>query len=869
MPPCPHPGAAAPARSAEESYSTTHDDVQPDSVEFSPQSQQNVPTSVNNLEAAWNCKLFYSSIHIKKQAILFISHVGTAMSGGSGADRRGGKRAGGRAQGWEEAGAEFYQESYPGGAAGCSDADLDAALHKDAAHLATMLPSKQVQHTIARAKQATRKRTSTRSKYNTIRRGSTTNDVHVSMLPDFTENFPNEERTWEEIMQIKAMPVSMAQKRELKAKLQSATKLRLQGLEQLKWQRRKFWQQFKSNWKEFYSKLELWQGSLKTIEGNFGIGVVAYFLFIKWLMFLNMVIFLLLFVLVVLPTILLQESPQGQCVTEENITATVECCSEEYANETLSIASNNTATIILDFIQGTGWMENTLLFYGFYSLDIYTLSEAHNLYYDLPLAFVASTVLYFLISLIAIVKSSARGFKERLVEGEGQFYQYCNLIFGGWDFCIDNEKGAGNKHKALFNEIKGYLEAERLDEEKQNRSRQEKVRLFFLRLVVNLVIFLVLCGAGTLIYHTFYWSIELLASVDSYNDPNVKKFLNLLYEYLPYLAIVSLNLLVPFLFSFLVNFEHYSPMFVVKITLMRTVLLRLASLGVLAASIYQLVSCSDGGGLLECTCKQNGPLCWETYVGQQFYKLAILDAVMGVAVTFFINFPRALIARHAQNSTVVKFICEQQFELPRHVLDIVYSQTVYWIGSFYAPLLPALGFINCFLMFYVKKFACLVNSTPSSTVYRASRSNSLFMAVLLVSFVVAAIVVGYSLAEVVPSRSCGPFRGRLYVWEIVITAFEKLPSWFQDFAHFLSTAGFAVPVIVVLLLALYYYSAVTSANRHMVVVLRQQLVLEGHDKQFLLSRLSTIIKQQQERLKPRRQSAGPDISVATDISDNS
>lgn len=33
------------------------------------------------------------------------------------------------------------------------------------------------------------------------------------------ENFPNEERTWEEIMQIKAMPVNMAQKRELKAKL--------------------------------------------------------------------------------------------------------------------------------------------------------------------------------------------------------------------------------------------------------------------------------------------------------------------------------------------------------------------------------------------------------------------------------------------------------------------------------------------------------------------------------------------------------------------------------------------------------------------------------------------------------------------------
>lgn len=645
---------------------------------------------------------------------------------------------------------------------------------------------------------------------------------------------------------------------------QSATKLRLQGFEQFKWKRRKFWQQFKGNWKEFYSNLELWQGSLKTIEGNFGIGVVAYFLFVKWLMFLNLAIFLLVFVLVVLPTIVLPEADRGTCVNETSI----ECCTEKYSNST-----PNSNTFVLDLIQGTGWMEKTLLFYGVYSDEIYTLHEPTSLYYDLPLAYVATAVLYFLVSLVAIVKSAARGFKERLVEGEGQFYQYCNLVFGGWDFCIDNEKGAVNKHKALFNEIKGYLEAERLDDEKQSRSKQEKIRLFFLRLLVNLAILLVLCGAGAIIYFTFNFSLELLEGLKRSTEIEIgdpTSFLILLYEFLPYLVIVSLNLLVPFLFAFLVNFEHYTPMFVVRITLMRTVLLRLASLGVLAASIYQQVSChEDNVNADPCTCKSDRPLCWETYVGQQFYKLAVLDAAMGIAVTFFINFPRAFIARHAYRSSIVRFMCEQQFELPKHVLDIVYSQTVCWIGSFYAPLLPALATINCFLMFYVKKFACLVNSKPSSTVYRASRSNSLFMAVLLVSFVVAVIVVGYSLAEIIPSKSCGPFRGKLFVWSIVSAAFSSLPEWVREFSRFLGTAGFAVPMIVVLLLALYYYSAVTAANRQMVVVLRQQLVLEGHDKQFLLSRLSTIIKQQQERMKPRSHSVVPDISAATDISDNS
>lgn len=51
----------------------------------------------------------------------------------SGGERK--KRAS-RGTGWEEAGAEFYQESYPG------DADMEA-LQRDPHHIATLLPSKQ------------------------------------------------------------------------------------------------------------------------------------------------------------------------------------------------------------------------------------------------------------------------------------------------------------------------------------------------------------------------------------------------------------------------------------------------------------------------------------------------------------------------------------------------------------------------------------------------------------------------------------------------------------------------------------------------------------------------------------------------------
>lgn len=51
------------------------------------------------------------------------------------------------------------------------------------------------------------------------RRASATVDVQVSMMPDLSQDISTEQTTWEEILQIKAMPVSMAQKKDMKAKI--------------------------------------------------------------------------------------------------------------------------------------------------------------------------------------------------------------------------------------------------------------------------------------------------------------------------------------------------------------------------------------------------------------------------------------------------------------------------------------------------------------------------------------------------------------------------------------------------------------------------------------------------------------------------
>lgn len=426
-------------------------------------------------------------------------------------------------------------------------------------------------------------------------------------------------------------------------------------------------------------------------------------------MFLNLAIFVLIFSFVVIPQIVLQEPTDKDCdLSEPNSTA---CCASNYMNET-----TNNDFFILDIIQGTGFMEKTMMFYGFYTNRIFGYNAYINssiitfdnqMYYDLPLAYVCVSAVYLLLSLVAIVKAASREFKDRLVEGEGQFYQYCNLVFGGWDFCIHNEKSANIKHKAIYNEIKGLLQAKRMEFERHNRSKEVMFKLISIRLAVNIFVILILIGAAFVIYLLFSITLAYLnpnqatkslfttfpsmyafsnASSNEASNSNVPSSMrvyretspnasiqelmnNLFYEFLPYLAIVFLNLLVPLIFNYLVQFERYSPKFVIKITLLRTVFLRLSSLAVLLSRFYILVS----NEVDENDCynnKEGAPVCWETFVGQQFYKLFITDFVTHIVVTFFINFPRSLLAKHSERK-FVKFIGEQEFELSKHVLDVV------------------------------------------------------------------------------------------------------------------------------------------------------------------------------------------------------
>lgn len=709
-----------------------------------------------------------------------------------------------------------------------------------------------------RASQRSRRQppTTTATLVHTSRRGS---DTYLEVLPDLTQGV-DEEETWEKLQQIRAHAVPIEEKRKLKQQLQSAPTLRTRGLAAFKLSRRKFFSQTKSRLREMISKIELWHWSLRYVEGNFGTGLVAFFTFIKWLLYLNLFTCVLLGVFILVPQIFLLHS-KDSCIVDswpnsndDNETVLSEnntnCCTkyhDEIQSDPPERDNYYLIQLVQDGVQGTGPLELSYLFYGFYPRHILVLEVAPEWKYNLPLAYLLVLVVTLILSLVLMVRAAARGLRESLRSSEGQFYQYCNLIFGGWDYCIENNKAASIKKKAIYNELCNHLETERYNEEKEQRTKKERCRLYMVRLLVNLVVLALLSVSFVAIYKSTIFAFDRLEEAKGPKESEHDKLMILLFEYLPSGVIVTLNIIIPYLLQALVKLEHYTPNSILVFTLVRTVFLRLASLVVLLISIYQSIPACPDNKRPECIDECTRPRCWETYVGQQLYKLTILDLIIMFLTTFLVNFPRKCIGHKLmRGSQIGAAIGDIEFAIPKHVLDIVYGQTLCWLGMFYSPMLPAVTCIKLVLVFYIKYFDCKVNSSQSSQLYRTSRSNALFISILLVSFIVTIIPVGYSIAEIKPSLACGPFRGLDTIWSEMLAVIQESPDWLKAVLLFLGTAGFAVPAIIFLILAGYYYYAVAAANKHMVSLLKNQLVLEGHDKQFLLSRLNHMIKMSAE-----------------------
>ncbi|XP_030400665.1 transmembrane channel-like protein 4 isoform X2 [Gopherus evgoodei] len=622
-----------------------------------------------------------------------------------------------------------------------------------------------------------------------------------------------EEAGEQDLVPLKQLPLCMAEKRRLRLWEQQAA-----------WKRSR-WERWQVGTRRLRGQVgdallyaQVWRGSLHHIEGHFGTGIQSYFNFLRFLVLLNLGGALLTVGFVVAPNAAFEGLRLNQTQKGPNSTVISSCL--QYDPTKRGLVSY--FTYLMDLLSGTGFMELTHLFYGYYQN-----SAVHfvGFSYNIPLAYLLSVLGYFSICLLWIVRRAVHLLKRSLVSENGALSTYSNKVFAGWDFCLGPGTAVPMKHNSLRYELRMDL--------------GQRLGLYGLRGAVNLL-GLVLLGAA---FYCVYLATEYSQRGQENSGLGQQGLVvGLLVAYLPSIVITAANQLVPLAFGVLVRLERYPLSLEIRLTLIRTVFLRLSSLLVLLFSLWSQITCNGDPDAESCrTCRYDHKQhpCWETSVGQEMYKLLVFDLLVVLLVLLLVEFPRKLLVTHGP-APLARLWGQQEFLVPPNVLDLVYGQTVCWVGAAFSPLLPLLNTAKFVLLFYLKKFTLFSTCRPAERTFRASSSSCFFLLVLLLGLAIAWVPLLYSVFVLQPSQACGPFRGEPTMWSTLWAAIDTLPHVAREFLQFVGSLAFAVPLFLLLCILMFYLMALAHSYSRLVKELKGQLQLEGRDKVFLVTQITEL-----------------------------
>ncbi|XP_073667664.1 transmembrane channel-like protein 7 isoform X8 [Paramisgurnus dabryanus] len=589
--------------------------------------------------------------------------------------------------------------------------------------------------------------------------------------------------------------------------------------------------------KEVLSYLVLWRKGIQKIGGHFGGGVQSYFLFLRFLVILNFLSFLLIAAFVLIPSIVFRSTNFNSTT---NLTGVEECLQYDPKPDPLAVF----ITYFLDLVSGTGFMEYSYLFYGYYNN---TMVVSGDFSYNIPLAYLLTAAFYFIFCLICIIVRMGSVARAVVATGEVAVGNYSMLVFTGWDHGLQGDRATNLKQNNLRYQLQVDLEEESLKRKAAALTLNQAISLYTFRVFLNLVVLALIGGA--------FYAIALATQFSQSNATT--GFEGLLLQYLPSIVITTSNFVVPFLCDKIALLEKHTPSTTVILALLRAVFLRLVSLGVLLYTLWEQITCSGdissaNSNCTICSYNYNQYKCWETRVGQEMYKLTLFDFLITIATLILVEFPRRIMVDHC-SCKLTQWVGRQEFLVPPNVLALVYSQTVVWTGALFSPLLPLINTIKFLIFFYCKKITLFQNCRPALRTFRSTSSNFFFLLVLLFGWMLASVVLIYSVAKIHPSYGCGPFRLSQSMWQVVPVAVSMLNNTSTEFLLYIGSQRFSIPLFLFSCVLLCYVGALTSVHGKSVALLKSQCKLEQRDKQFLVRQIEELNAKMQKEQRAAQQ----------------
>ncbi|NXP47301.1 TMC5 protein, partial [Heliornis fulica] len=584
----------------------------------------------------------------------------------------------------------------------------------------------------------------------------------------------------ERIKAIRRMPEPLRRKREIRNKvLQEITKnsrhrsVRFSGCRDCLQGTVVSFRRFGNSLSEYFHLLQLLHKTLKIIGANFGTSVLSYFIFLKWLLTFNIFSFLINFSFITIPQFIAAEP-------------------------------NNLSFTGLELVTGAGYFQQTVLYYGFYTNA--TISKIKNgPSYNMQLAYIFTVGLYFVTCFLILLFSMAKSFSRNFINPQS-YSGNAGKLLCTWDFNITNEKAVKLKQKNLSTQIKEDLTE--VNREVVHFSVQERV----VRFVTHLVSWVASLGAAVAACAGVYFlSINNLKLFVKGGKNDLESQAAMLV--LPVFASL-LNTLIPFFYSWLGHLERFqTPGYQIYVTITRNIVLKISIVGILCYYWLNVVAASESQ-------------CWETLVGQDIYRLVVVDFIFCLLGSFFGEFLRRIVG-----ATVCVNLGPPEFDIGRNVLDLIYAQTLTWIGVFFSPLLPGIQMITFSVVFYVKKVSLMMNCQPPRKVWRTAQMMTSFMFLLFFpSFLGVLSVIGVTVWRLKPSGNCGPFRGLSSVYGAVSEWIKVLENYTASkwvvwiYRNLITSALFFFILSVFFLIITYLYWQIIEGRKTLTKLLEKQII---------------------------------------------
>ncbi|KAM6985083.1 transmembrane channel-like protein 2-A [Aplochiton taeniatus] len=582
----------------------------------------------------------------------------------------------------------------------------------------------------------------------------------------------------------------------------------------------KKWIKFQRDFENFSTACIPWERKIKEVESHFGSSVASYFIFLRWMYGMNLVLFGFTFGLVVIPEVLMG-LPYGS-IPRKTVPRADQATAQDYA-------------VLTDF---NGYCKYSVLFYGYYN-DQRTIGL---LKFRLPLSYLMVGIGTFGYSLMVVIRTMAKNADVGGGDGEDGEFTFAWKMFTSWDYLIGNAETADNKYASITTSFKESI----VDEQENQKDENIHLRRF-LRVLANFMIICCLGGSGYLIFFVVKRSQEFANRDDlSWYEKNELE-----------LIMSLLGLVCPPLFETIAELEEYHPRIALKWQLGRIFALFLGNLytflfalfdevnnkleeedSIKNASLWALkeyyANFTFHNNDSEATAPPMDPSdvirgpCWETAVGIEFVKLTVSDIQVTYLTILIGDFARAVIVRFLNYcwcwDLEAGFPSYGEFDISGNVLGLVFNQGMIWMGAFYAPGLVGINVLRLLTSMYYQCWAVMSTNVPHERVFKASKSNNFYMGLLLLILFLSLLPVVYTIMSLPPSFDCGPFSGKKKMFEVVIETIElDLPSFLGTLFGYAANPGLIIPAVLLMVLAIYYLNSVSEAYKNANMELKKKM----------------------------------------------